>query len=258
MKIAVAYVRRSKKSEAGVVSLDAQCDAIYAYIMRNGWKVGGIIRHDGISGTKRGRFDEIRKMVEDTGASVLVVYNLDRLARDSAGLVDYLRDCARGGIEVHESTSGRLDFKRSLGKLVVSVRGAMDQFYAEVIGEKTTDALKFLKDAGQQYTGIPPLGYQYVDGKMVAEPEEQRALQLIVHAKSHGFGRHRTLRLLRTHGYTGRGGLSTIDRLLRLPTEALKQVTDPENAPQKDEENQGVSEGQNGRMGQGPQPGAAR
>lgn len=212
--IAVGYIRRSKKSEAGVVSLDAQSEAINQYCDRQGYLLAAMVSHDGISGTKRGRFDAIEKSIVGTGAKVLVVYNLDRLARDNAGLLDYLRSLTARGIVLHESTSGRIDFKKSLGRLVVSVRGAMDEFYASVIGEKTSDALRYMKEQGLQYTRVPPLGWRYIEGRMIEDEEEQRALTIIAECRTAGFGRVRTLQRLRRAGYNGRGSLSTIQRLL--------------------------------------------
>lgn len=213
---ALGYVRRSKKSKRGEgdVSIVTQESAIRDYCAVKGWTVAVMIIHDGISGTKGKRFDEINNSFRDRCCSVAVVYNLDRLARDSASLIQYFRRLAAQGVEVHETTSGLVDFTRPLGKLVVAVRGAMDEFYANIVGEKTRDALQNLRSQGRRYSHIPPFGYEYIDGLMVESREEQGALATVVRCKKRGWGRYRTHKALKASGYVGRGGLSLIQKLL--------------------------------------------
>lgn len=211
---AIGYIRRSKKSDASVVSLDAQRDAIIRYCALQNFTLCAVLSHDGISGTKRIRFTEIEKSIVESGAGVLVIYNLDRLARDNKGLQEHFEKIYKQGIKVHETTSGELPYKKAMDRFMVQIRGAMDQLYAEVVGEKTTDALQYKKQNGQRYTNIPPFGYRYVDGRMVPEPEEQRALQIIKACHDKALGAKRTRRVLREAGYAGRMSVSVVHRAL--------------------------------------------
>lgn len=212
---AVGYVRRSAASTQGVTSLQVQQSAIADYCESKSFDLQEVVRHDGISGTKRKRFADITSALDKCKASVLVVYNLDRLARDAAGLSDYIKSLTSRGVVLHEVGSGPVDTKRALGRLVTGVRGVMDEFYAGVISEKTTDALAALRSAGRRYSRLPPLGWAYIDRCLVVEPEEQRGLEIIRACRREGLGRVRTLgRLISAH-YTGRQSLGVIEKVLR-------------------------------------------
>ena len=216
---AIGYIRRSKstkysKGDSTVVSLDAQRDAITRYCEARGFTLCGILSHDGISGTKRIRFAEIEKHVLDSGAQVLVIYNLDRLARDDAGLQAHFDKVYRQGIRVHETTGGEIPYDKAMDRFMLRIRGAMDQLYAEVVSEKTTDALQYKKSNGQQYTRIPPFGYAYHGGLMVPEPEEQRALLIIRQCHEQALGARRTQRALVSAGYAGRMSIAALHRVL--------------------------------------------
>lgn len=221
---AIGYVRRSAKSEDNTVSLQDQEQQIRDYCSKKNFTVAGIVSHDGISGAKRSRWEEINKSILETGSKVLVIYNLDRLSRDAAGLLDNLRRLSLCGVRVHEVGSGVLDLSKSTSKLTISVRGVMDEFFRDVVSEKTSDALRYKRQQGQRYTNLPPLGYEYVDGKIVAHPQEQTALGIIAHCRLKGLGARRTQKALKNAGYVGRMGIATIHRLLHAapPTDADK------------------------------------
>jgi len=209
---AIGYVRRSKKSDEKVVSLDVQKRVITEYCKRHNLILTGFLEHDGVSGTKRARFAILDEAIKENGASCVVYYHQDRIARD-IHLGDWLKTC---GVELHEAAgAGKVDTASAIGRGVVNLRATFDQMYAEIIGEKTRDALRDLKADGCRYSNIPPLGYCYVQGRMVPDPEEQRALELIRHAGRLGFGARKTLDILKNANYRGRQSLKAIHQALR-------------------------------------------
>ena len=211
---AIGYIRRSKKSEDRTVSLAEQEQQIKAYCATKAFELAQLIRHDGVSGAKRSRFDEITKSLTENQGQVLVVYNLDRLARDASGLLNYLRLLTAQGIAVHEVGTGALDLVRSTGKLTVGVRGLMDEFFRDVISEKTIDALRYKRENGKRYTNLPPLGFVYQDGLLVEDPAEQQALIVVQACRVRGLGARRTQRELIRVGYRGRMSLGVLHKLL--------------------------------------------
>lgn len=212
--IATGYVRRSAKSEDNTVSLQEQRRQIEHYCASKGFALAAVVTHDGVSGAKRSRWDEIRRTVKETGSGVLIIYNLDRLSRDAAGLLDNLRYLAATGVEVHEVSSGALDLKRATSKFTVGLRGLADEFFRDVVSEKTRDALRYKRENGQQYTHLPPLGFAYAEGRIVENPHEQAALVIVDSCRAQGLGARLTIKKLVAAGYRGRMGISTIHRLL--------------------------------------------
>lgn len=213
--IAVGYVRRSSKKEGNSqISIEVQRQAIGRYCDKQGLSLACIVTHNGISGTKRKRYEHIETALKDTKAQALVVYNLDRLSRDSAGLSDHLKQWTARGIEVHETETGILDLRKAINRFMVGVRGQMDELYADLIGEKTCDALAALRSGGQRWCHHAPFGYQWLGDTAVVCEEEQRARAIINRCGIAGLGRVRTLGRLRAEGYLGRASLSTIQKLL--------------------------------------------
>lgn len=215
--IATGYVRRSTKSEETTVSLPDQARHIERYCTDKGLALSAIVFHDGVSGGERYRWDDIHSVLTATGSEVLVFGYLDRLSRDSAGLLQNAEELTKRGIEIHEATQGRIDTSDPTQKLMLAVRSAMDENYKNVIQYKTRRALQYKKENGQRYTNLPPLGYSYQNGKMIEDAEEQRALSIIAACQQRGFGARRTRAALVKAGYIGRMGLATIHRTLQLP-----------------------------------------
>jgi hypothetical protein len=83
--IALGYVRRSKESGARTVSLDDQRGRIEVYCQERGWRLTEVLADDGVSGGRRERLERLAERVTATHARAIVVYHLDRFARDLAG-----------------------------------------------------------------------------------------------------------------------------------------------------------------------------
>jgi len=218
--IAIGYIRRSKKSEEHNVSLDEQRRHITEFCAGAGLTLDHVISHDGVSGTKRKRFPVIRKAIKDYNARAVVVYNLDRLARDNAGLIEEFQLYRKTGVALYESTSGLIG-DGALDQLMLQIRGALDEFFAKVTGQKTAGALKLLKSQGRKYTRIPPFGYAYIDGRMVLNEEEFRVLGQIAHFKLEGLTAAKIETSIRATGYMGRLSVRTIQRMTRVPLQGL-------------------------------------
>jgi hypothetical protein len=72
-----------------------------------------------------------------------------------------------------------------------------------------------MRNAGKRYTNIPPLGYQYVDGEMIENPEEQRAIETLRRCAAAGLGARRALKVLEAGNYAGRQSLKVIHATLK-------------------------------------------
>lgn len=229
--IAIGYARRSAKSETQTISLETQTEHIRAYCARVGLDLKTCVTHDGVSGRKRKRFSEIETAVQEHKPRAVVFYHQDRLARDSAGLADYLGSLVKRGIEIHEAGgAGRVDYTGAIGRMSTNIRAVTDQFYAEMIGEKTRDALSSLKAIGRRYSNKPPLGWKNkqvgFDSKrnkpifdLIEDEEEQRGIETLKRCLDAGLGARRALIVLQAGKYSGRQSLkvihSTLKRLTR-------------------------------------------
>lgn len=211
--IAVGYARRSKASTEDerhgrrVVSVELQRERIAEYAAAQGWTLIETVTDDGVSGGRRERLERLAARVQATKARAVVVYTLDRYARDVAGLLDSLRTFQRRGVELHTTDRGRVDTGTASGFLVTSIEGVVSEHYRRTVSEKTRHALARLRAQGHRVSRWAPYGFRHdADGQLVAEPHEQAALAAIAGLRDAGLSLRAMSGKLEAQGFTGRNG----------------------------------------------------
>ena len=121
--IALGYIRRSKESGDRTISLEDQRARIEAYCHEHSFALAEVRADDGVSGGRRERLERLAERVKATGARIVVVYHLDRFARDLAAPLDYLRRFSRRGVELHVVGRGRVEADTATGFIVTARRG---------------------------------------------------------------------------------------------------------------------------------------
>lgn len=206
--LAVAYIRRSKQADERVVSLAVQRSAVEKYAAEQGWTLVALVEHDGISGGRRGRFQELDAALRTHAASRVITYHLDRFARDCAGLLDWLASASRRGIELHEVGRGKRAADRSSDFLGIAVEGAVAEHYRLVIAEKTSDALQRIKAEGKRWTRVAPYGVRWsADGRhAVANRTEKAIVERARRLQGQGASLRKVSALLAREGHVNRDG----------------------------------------------------
>jgi DNA invertase Pin-like site-specific DNA recombinase len=152
------------------------------YARGQGWTLAEVVVDDGVSGGRRERLERIAAAVRQSRARAVIVYHLDRFARDVAGMLDALRSLSRRGVELHVVGRGRVEGDTASGFLVAGVGGLMAEHFRRLIGEKTRDALAHLRAAGRRYSNVVPYGWRATDDgrRLEPDPQEQAALASIL------------------------------------------------------------------------------
>jgi DNA invertase Pin-like site-specific DNA recombinase len=216
---ALGYVRRSKESTARTVSLEDQRARIADYCRTQGWPLAEILADDGVSGGRRERLDRLAERVKATGARVVVVYHLDRFARDLAATLDYLRRFSRRGVELHVVGRGRVEADTATGFIVTAVEGLAAEHYRRVISEKTRDALARLRAKGRRVSRWAPYGFKIgPGGRLLVHRPETQTLQRIGRLAEAGLSLRGISRVLTSEGIRARNGrpfaAQTLSRLV--------------------------------------------
>lgn len=212
---AIGYIRRSKKSEERNVSLQDQEQKVRGYAESLGLilEESAIVRHDGVSGSSRARYEEIYQAVAKHEAKVVVIYHLDRLARDASGLMEHLRVLEKQGIEIHEYGRGRIEIDKPVDKFTIQVRAAVDELYRDTIIEKTKHALAYRRSRKQRYCLNSPFGWMLDAKALVPYQEEVNIIPELILWRKRGFGATRIRKELLRTGYKGRCSLPLIKKL---------------------------------------------
>jgi site-specific DNA recombinase len=180
------YTRKSHEEglEQEFNSLDAQREAGEAFVVaqrHEGWTLVPDYYDDG--GYSGGNLDRpaLKRLLADIQADkidVVVVYKIDRLTRS---LLDFAQM-----IEIFDnhnvsfvSVTQQFNTTTSMGRLILNVLLSFAQFEREVTGERIRDKLAASKRKGMWMGGVPPLGYDVKDRRLVINEGEAAIVRQI-------------------------------------------------------------------------------
>lgn len=165
-------------------SIDAQRDAGHAYIasQRNeGWvAVSDDYDDPAYSGgnMERPALKRLLADIESGKIDVVIIYKIDRLTRS---LADFSRM-----VEVFEqhrvsfvSVTQNFNTTNSMGRLMLNILLSFAQFEREVTGERIRDKITASKRKGMWMGGIPPLGYDVENRRLVPNEREAKIIRQI-------------------------------------------------------------------------------
>src|SRR5471030_2677961 len=175
------YTRKSSEEglEQDFNSLHAQREACEAYIRSQqgeGWRLRKTPYDDGgLSGAtmERPALKQLLADIEEGLVDVVVVYKVDRLTRS---LSDFARmvEVFDGHQVSFVAVTQQFNTTTSMGRLTLNVLLSFAQFEREVTGERIRDKVAASKKKGMWMGGMPPLGYDVKNRKLVVNAAEAR------------------------------------------------------------------------------------
>ena len=188
---ALGYVRVSTTDQAERgQGLNIQRRGIREYCRAHRLVLLEIIGDEGISGERglQGRpgLAEALRRIESHEASVLVLYRLDRLARDLLLQETVVERLRLGGASVINVSEPDVDSNEPTRILIRQVLGAISQYEKSLLKARMAAGRK-LKAARGGYTGgIPRFGYCAVRGEYAPLESEQRIVVRIRTERAEG------------------------------------------------------------------------
>lgn len=177
MKTCYIYIRVSTDEQANEgYSLDNQKKACRDYAQSHGYHVKRLFVDDGKSGrtTDRKAFQELLTEIDLYKVDALVIYKIDRFARNVSDFRDTKKEIEAKGVEMISVLEGNITQGSSL---IANILASVAEWESEVNGQRTRDALmqKF-RDGWQP--SPPPIGYRSVGGdreRKTCEPDPGEA-----------------------------------------------------------------------------------
>jgi len=173
------YTRKSSEEglELQFNSLHAQRESCEAYVLSQAGE-GWICLEDeyddgGISGGHMNR-PGLKRLIADIKqgkVDVIVVYKVDRLTRsltDFSKLVEVFDERDVSFVSVTQA----FNTTNSMGRLTLNVLLSFAQFEREVTGERIRDKIALSRKHGLWTGGLPPLGYDAIDKKLIINESE--------------------------------------------------------------------------------------
>ena len=109
---------------------------------------------------------------------MVVVYKVDRLSRALGDFARIVEIFERHNVSFVSVTQA-FNTTTSMGRLTLNILLSFAQFEREVIGERIRDKFAASRRKGMWMGGIPPLGYDVVDRKLVVNEKEAELVRLI-------------------------------------------------------------------------------
>jgi DNA invertase Pin-like site-specific DNA recombinase len=192
----IAYLRVStdRQAEHGL-GLEIQEAAIRVWAKQNGHRIVLWASDEGVSGSNgletRTALPEALGAVQDGTAGGLVVYRLDRLARDLVLQEQLLAEVRRLGGEVFTTSAAEAGYLADdpndpSRKLIRQILGAVNEYERSVIKLRLRSGRARKNHNGGYAYGSPPLGYRAEGRQLVADNDEQRVVKRIRALRAQG------------------------------------------------------------------------
>jgi DNA invertase Pin-like site-specific DNA recombinase len=210
---AVGYIRCSTVEQAiEGLSLQAQSSRIAAWCQATGAELVGVIEDGGVSGTRpladRPGGSHIASLLgtRNSGVDTVIVARLDRLGRDAAETLLYLRRFAKGSLGL-VSVADRIDLGTPQGRAMAQMSAVFAELERALIAQRTADALAELRSRRQVYGAIP-FGWNRAGDRLVRDEVEQRVIVRMKRLRTRGLSYDRIARFLNhSHVPAKRGGI---------------------------------------------------
>ena len=209
MRKAVGYVRVSTTEQVlEGISLDMQTAKIRAYAALEDLDLIEIVADEGISGcTIKGRagIQKIIQMVEKRQVEAVVVFKLDRLARNTIEALELSKLMDRKGAALHSITE-KLDTKSAIGKFFFTLMASLAEMERGLISERIKAAMDRKREKSEPCSNNPPYGYRIVNSFLVPDPREWAVIRRILKLHNYGITAYRITRVLTDEGVLNRRG----------------------------------------------------
>lgn len=192
-----AYLRVStdRQAEEGL-GLEIQEQAIRQWATAGGYRIGLWTRDEGVSGSNgldtREGLSEALGALKDKDVSGVVVYRLDRLARDLIVQETLLAEVRRLGGAVYSTSAAEAGYLEDdpddpSRRLIRQVLGAVSEYERSMIALRLRSGRRRKAEKGGYAYGSPAYGFEAKGGELVPAPGEQATVDRI--REMHGEGR---------------------------------------------------------------------
>lgn len=202
-----------------------------AFAESKGWQVSEVFTDRGISawsGAERPGWAALERAVEARDVDAVLVFQVSRSARNVGRLHAFVTLCQDRGVTFASASEG-LDTSTAMGRMMVTIIGALAELESEIKSERTRLTLDSMRDAGLWTGGRRPFGFRPEDGRLVVDPDEAGLVREAATALLNGEGLKSIARRWTARGMSTPSGnqwnQSNVRKMLRNPRHAGTALT---------------------------------
>ena len=206
----VLYCRVSTTEQAeNGHSIDEQRERLINYCKARGWDDYEVFTDAGFSGAKitRPALSNALNLIRNKKVDKILVYKLDRLSRSQKDTLTLIEDVFLANGCDFISISENFDTSTPLGRAMIGILAVFAQLEREQIKERMLMGHEARAKQGK-YSGNwrNPIGYDYIDGKLIVNEYEKMLVQKVYEMYSQGISPYKIAETLNESGLNHRYG----------------------------------------------------
>ncbi len=220
--LGVARVSTQEQAQGDRFSIPHQREQITQYCLQRSWELMDVVEYVHSGGSNYRELQQILERVKQDYIQVIVVNELDRLARDMVSTLLFLEDLQKVSCRF-ASVADDMDLTTPDGELKMMILSVFAHYFRKQLARKVKGGLTERARQGKHHGGRPPYGFVFEGDHLAPHPEQALVVQQIYHWYVHeGLGGRAIAQRLNQTGVptqTGRGTWATpeILRLIRRP-----------------------------------------
>ncbi len=220
--LGVARVSTQEQATGDRFSIPHQRQRITDYCVQRDWEIVDVVEYVQSGGSNYRELQDILRRVEEEHIRVVVVNELDRLARDMVSTLLFLEDLQRVGCRF-AAVADDLDLTTPDGELKMMILSVFAHYFRKQLARKVKGGMEERARQGKHHGGRPPYGFRFQGDKLEPYPEQAEVVRQIYAWYVHeGVGGREIAKRLNHQGIptqtgTSQWGAPEILRLLRKP-----------------------------------------
>ncbi|MDA8192369.1 MAG: recombinase family protein [Thermaerobacter sp.] len=222
--LGVARVSTQEQATGDRFSIPHQRQRITEYCLQRGWELEDVVEYVQSGGSNYRELQDILRRVQAEHIRVVVVNELDRLARDMVSTLLFLEDLQKVGCRF-AAVADDLDLTTPDGELKMMILSVFAHYFRKQLARKVKGGLAERARQGKHHGGRPPYGFQFNGDKLEPHPEQAPVVRKIYDWYVHeGLGGREIAKRLNAQGVATQTG-----RSLWASTEVLRLLRKPAN-----------------------------